>query len=1005
MSSSGNSKATGSHEAGYRTIEELADAIKAKSLYREDLSFFAGPEEARRAFLTAPYPLQLACGLEGFATIPSETIEELLESFFKLVRPDIGLQNYGNPEYRDRRIKALREAVFYEELVLASLGALLPEQPGHSNTADSEAPDEISQSDVPDVAIRIVAIQAELLRLMERAKTSGNCAEEKDESGKKRTGRKKKPGSEPSVDEAKGDPSLASPEARDKHEVPSASKRQSMPDLMRELPGSLKLKALTSLLPMWQRLQPFQRMLDLELHSQIAWGYSDGARRIHEDRMAGAIHSFEHSLVRSGSNSFWADAIIERSTSELLVSRIRTASNGGKVHFDENSIGSYQRIGKQAFLREIAKAGRLCATSFPMLAFGSREKIETAKKWAPESGKSAAQLLEEARQQAAARNGQAEAGKVASRSEHHISEETGSDGSRPEGFRPEGSGTDTTRANIGEAKSVLTEVARISVDELLARLDQSDPAGTKATEQKLQELVDREIEKTDRIGQSQQGTAGAEPDPGSGSGGGSALDERQSSTDTSDAEPIDMLIVAEDDRVPDASRPEQVHVRMASVIRQEDSGTRYLSLQKGVLGFIPGNRKDVADPELYHTDLLVPADAIPEDSTDPIGEIARLAVQPAAQGPNAEQSGPHGASVEVVGAGDEVFPAVTVRVWRSVPMRIGEVRENRVILLGNERLIQQRMHNHERKEDPDTRIREAIGGKPLPLLPVPDLVLVRSELLLRYPHLESAIDAFLNGLAGKPFLRIEPTLLVGPPGSAKTSLAEDIFSLLGIPNTTFDAGGNNDGMVFGISRKWSNAAPGLHLDMLIEHRIANPAIVIDEIEKVGNGYRNTNPLNLMLGPFEPRRAGNWYDPFLETPLVMSHFSWIATANSVDPLSMPLRNRMRVIPCPLPTAEHLEPIAQQLLTAEYEKRNTPEVWREKLTREELAAIGEYWPPGNSPHAGGSNNPTSSARRSGTGENDRDAARRKGKPEPCGSIRDLRRYVEGVLNAREQAMARC
>jgi hypothetical protein len=486
MSSSGNSKATGSREAGYRTIEELAEGIGAKSLYREDLSFFAGPEEARRAFLTAPYPLQLACGLEGFATIPSGAIEELLDSFFKLVRPDIGLQNYGNPEYRDRRIKALREAVFYEELVLASLGALLREQSGHSEPADAGQPDEIGRSDVPEMATRIVAVQSELLRLMERARASGNAgngAEEKGKSGKKLTGRKKKPDSKPSVGEAKGDPSLASREGRDKPEVPSASNRQSMPDWMSELPGSFDLKTLTSLLPAWQRLQPFQRMLDLELHSQIAWGHSDGTRRIHEDRMAGAIHSFEHSLVRSRSNSFWADAVIERSSSELLVSRIKTASNGGKVHFDEYSIGSYRRIGKQAFLREIAKAGRLCATSFPMLAFGSREKIETARKWEPQTGKSAAQLLEDARQQATARNGQAEAGKVAS--------------------RPERSGTDTTPAERGDAISVVTEVARMSVDELLARLDQSDPAETKATEQKLQELVDREIERTGGTGQNQ----------------------------------------------------------------------------------------------------------------------------------------------------------------------------------------------------------------------------------------------------------------------------------------------------------------------------------------------------------------------------------------------------------------------------------------------------------------------------------------------------------------------
>ena len=261
---------------------------------------------------------------------------------------------------------------------------------------------------------------------------------------------------------------------------------------------------------------------------------------------------------------------------------------------------------------------------------------------------------------------------------------------------------------------------------------------------------------------------------------------------------------------------------------------------------------------------------------------------------------------------------------------------------------------------------EGLVGKPVPLVPTPDLAAVRNTLVGELPHLESVIDTILAPLAGQRSIRLPPTLLAGRAGCGKTTLAERLMAELGIPFATYDAAGVSDAMILGSNRRWTNAAPGLLLDLITGHEIANPGVIVDELDKLGGSDRNGDLRTSLLGLFEPRRAKAFLDRFLDVPVNYSHINWLATANETFHLPSALMSRLRVLKCPMPSRQHLEALAPQLMRSELASRGLDPRWYQPLTQEELQAIGRYW---------------------------------KG-----GSIRKLKRLVNGVMAAREKGEAR-
>lgn len=151
------------------------------------------------------------------------------------------------------------------------------------------------------------------------------------------------------------------------------------------------------------------------------------------------------------------------------------------------------------------------------------------------------------------------------------------------------------------------------------------------------------------------------------------------------------------------------------------------------------------------------------------------------------------------------------------------------------------------------------------------------------------------------------------------------------------------------------------------HRVASPGVILDEMEKVATGKHNGSLHDGLLGMLEPRTCGAWMDPYLQGPLDLSHVIWIATANSLEDIPPPLRDRFRIIRFPEPGAEHLTVLASSLMRAALVERGLDERWALPLDGMELGALAGAW---------------------------------RG-----GSIRKLARLVEGVLAVRDRATGVC
>ena len=164
----------------------------------------------------------------------------------------------------------------------------------------------------------------------------------------------------------------------------------------------------------------------------------------------------------------------------------------------------------------------------------------------------------------------------------------------------------------------------------------------------------------------------------------------------------------------------------------------------------------------------------------------------------------------------------------------------------------------------------------------------------------------LSRRAGARILRLEPTLLVGHPGGGKTRLARRLAQELGLPMVSLMIGGSSDEkLLLGTARGWANAQPSPILDELAARKRATALVLLDEIDKINaRGYGAKGSLeSILLGLLEPETARQWRDVFLRAPCDLSQLSWVATSNSLEALSKPLRSRLDLQFVTEPGPEH------------------------------------------------------------------------------------------------------